>query len=79
MNSDTGEIKYFKPDEIMKPPWVPCGKPNPDCKACGGTGSILYDIAKDYGNRAERRRAAKSGLPMHKYFPCPECAGKQAH
>ncbi len=78
MNSDTGEIRNFGIDEVMKPPWVPCGLPNPNCPACGGKGSILYDIAKSYGNRAERRRAEKAGLPMHKYLPCPECAGKHA-
>jgi hypothetical protein len=78
MNSDTGEIKYFKANEIIKPPWIPCGQPNPDCQACGGKGSILYDVSKTlYANRAERRRAMKAGLPTHKYLPCPECAGKK--
>ena len=78
MNTDTGEIKYFKADENLKPPWIPCGQPNPDCKACGGKGTVLVDLTKDlnYGNRAFRRKIPKG--QTHKYLPCPECSGKKA-
>lgn len=77
MNSDTGEIKNFKPFEQLKPPWIPCGQPNPDCKTCGGKGSVLVDLTKDlnFGNRADRRKIPKGYT--RKYLPCPDCAGKK--
>lgn len=84
MNSDTGEIKplgLLKKKGLIdtltgvpKPPWVPCGDPDPKCKRCGGKGSVLVDLTKDlnYGNRAERRRLPRG--QQAKYVPCPDCA-----
>ena len=43
------------------------------CPHCGGKGTVLIDVSKMYGNREERRKAAKARLPMEKYVPCPEC------
>ena len=45
------------------------------CPKCGGKGMVLVDISKIlYGNRAERRKARKAGLPFEKYLPCPDCS-----
>ena len=46
------------------------------CPRCGGKGTVLIDYSIHYGNRAERRRAKKAGLPMEKYVPCPDCSKK---
>ncbi len=54
-----------KPDELLQATQI--------CPRCKGRGTILVDISKSYGNRAERRRAMKAKLPMLKYFPCPDC------
>ena len=43
------------------------------CPNCGGTGTVLVDITREfYPNRAARRRGGK----VEKYFPCPECTNK---
>ncbi len=76
MNSDTGEIRFFKANEEIKPPWVPVNTPNPNCLTCGGKGTVLVDITKEYyPNRAARRRAHNE--KVEKYLPCPDCAGKK--
>lgn len=46
------------------------------CPRCGGHGTVLVDISHTYGNRSERRRAARAKLPMKKYLECPDCKGK---
>ena len=43
------------------------------CPECGGKGSVLVDITKEYfPNRAARRRAKNE--KTEKYLPCPTCA-----
>lgn len=42
------------------------------CPKCGGKGTVLVDITKDfYPNRAARRKA--KGEKIEKYLPCPNC------
>ena len=54
--------QLYRADDVKQP-----------CPKCGGKGTVLGNIARSYGNRAERRKAAKAHLPMEKYFPCPVC------
>ena len=70
MNVDDGSLRRLLEGEKPRPNEVEVSIPIPDCKRCGGKGSIR--IAE--GNRAERRRAHKAGLPiLSKFMPCPEC------
>ena len=70
MDCGTGEIRNLLEGLKPKPNEVEVNTPNPDCLRCQGRGSI----PKEEGNRAERRRAEKAGLPVWaKYMPCPEC------
>lgn len=63
MNADTGEIRRLALGEKPKPNEILVNEPNPSCRRCKGTGSILN------GNRKQRRHNL---IPMH-YLPCPEC------
>jgi RecJ-like exonuclease len=46
------------------------------CPQCGGKGTVLVDITKEYyPNRAARRRARNE--KVEKYLPCPTCKGKK--
>lgn len=50
MNTETGEIKAFKQDEPLSPPWVPLRQlADKNCPDCRGRGKHL------------RRRAGKRG------------------
>jgi len=70
MNSETGIVRELMENEKPKPNEVLVNKPNPNCPRCKGKGSIPIGE----GNRAERRRATKAGLPVWaKFMPCPEC------
>jgi len=70
MNVDDGSLRLLLEDEKPKPNEVLVNTPNPDCQRCKGKGSI--PLAE--GNRPERRRAQKAGLPIwSKFMPCPEC------
>ncbi len=42
------------------------------CPRCGGKGTVLVDITKDYYPNRAARRAAHSEK-IEEYLPCPEC------
>ena len=70
MNVDDGHIRMLMENEKPKLNEVLVNKPRLDCARCLGKGSIPIGE----GNRPERRRAAKAGLPIWaKFMPCPEC------
>jgi len=70
MNIDDGSIRMLKENEKPKPNEIEVNPPKPDCPRCKGRGSIPISE----GNRAERRRAQKQGLPLWaKFMGCPEC------
>jgi len=70
MNTDTGELRFLFEGEKPKANEVLVNIPKPDCPRCHGKGSIPIEE----GNRPERRRAQKKGLPIWaKYMPCPMC------
>ena len=44
------------------------------CPCCGGKGTVLVDITREfYPNRAARRKAKNEKI--EKYLPCPDCKG----
>jgi Zn finger protein HypA/HybF involved in hydrogenase expression len=47
--------EVYRADDVKQP-----------CPKCGGKGTVLEDVSEMYGNRAERRKARKAGLPMSK-------------
>lgn len=70
MDVNTGFIRMLEESEKPKQNEVLVNIPNPDCPRCKGKGSVPISE----GNRAERRRATKAGLPVWaKFMPCPEC------
>ena len=45
------------------------------CPKCGGKGTVLVDITREfYPNRAARRKAHKEKI--EKWLPCPDCEVK---
>jgi len=45
---------------------------NQPCPNCGGKGTVLVDVTREfYPNRAARRAARNEKI--EKWFPCPEC------
>ena len=70
MNVDDGSLRRLLEGEKSKSNEVMVNLPKSNCPRCKGKGSIpLIE-----GNRSERRRALKAGLPIwSKFQPCPEC------
>ncbi len=53
--------EIYRADDVKQP-----------CPRCGGKGTVLVDITKQYyPNRAARRAVKKERII--KYLPCPEC------
>ena len=70
MNIDTGDLRWLLEGEEPKTIEVMANIPKTDCARCKGKGSITLLE----GNRQERRRAQKAGLPISaRFMPCPEC------